>query len=228
VKRAAATKTAAKNASKKSRSNKSTKVSSLKRTKQTANAKKGKSSGKVLRLKTPKKHQGSKFNIKGTLLAGLLIALVVWSLYPLKQRAQQKIETRLLKARIASLKARNNGLGDEIGRLKSDDYIEQIARRDFGLVKPGESSLLVVPAEKDQLDEPNDEPEKTQERLKKKKPEDKNASESTKPKTGAKDKSGSKSVNRGENSGKNSDGGSQKSWWQRVVGFLDNLTGQTN
>lgn len=42
----------------------------------------------------------------------------------------------------------NARLHDEIRRLQTDDrYIEQIARQQLGLVRPGEVELLVVPAD---------------------------------------------------------------------------------
>ncbi|HEV2284145.1 MAG TPA: septum formation initiator family protein [bacterium] len=54
-------------------------------------------------------------------------------------------ETRLEQRR-RDLIADNARLRDEIERLRTDDrYIEQIAREQLGLVRPGEVELLVVP-----------------------------------------------------------------------------------
>ena len=55
-------------------------------------------------------------------------------------------EEARLEQRRRDLVAENTRLRDEIERLKTDDrYIEQIAREQLGLVRPGEIELLVVP-----------------------------------------------------------------------------------
>jgi cell division protein FtsL len=51
-----------------------------------------------------------------------------------------------LEQRRRDLLADNARLQDEIQRLQTDDrYIEEIARRQLGMVRPGEIELLVVP-----------------------------------------------------------------------------------
>ena len=55
-------------------------------------------------------------------------------------------EKARLEQRRRDLIADNARLRDEIERLQTDDrYIEQIAREQLGLVRPGEIELLVVP-----------------------------------------------------------------------------------
>lgn len=57
-------------------------------------------------------------------------------------------EEARLEQRRRDLVAENARLRDEIERLKTDDrYIEQIARQQLGLVRPGEIELLIVPFE---------------------------------------------------------------------------------
>lgn len=57
-------------------------------------------------------------------------------------------EKARLEQRRRDLIADNARLRDEIERLQTDDrYIEEIARRQLGLVRPGEIELLVVPSD---------------------------------------------------------------------------------
>lgn len=188
-------------ASKKSHS---IKAPSIKKAKQ-------KQSAKVLKLKIPKRRQ---IGIKKTLLVGVFIALLIWSVYPLKQRAEQRRETGLLKAQVLALRTKNENLEEEVKRLNSDEYIEQIARRDFGLVKPGESSVLVVPEEEGQPQDIDPEAANQKEQQKEDNPKKK---ENAKPKKAASDSDKKKS---------SQDGNSNKSWWQKALSFLDVLTEQ--
>lgn len=47
-----------------------------------------------------------------------------------------------LQSQIEELKTRNTALKQEIKQIKSDSYIEQVAREQLGLVKPGESLVI--------------------------------------------------------------------------------------
>ena len=79
--------------------------------------------------------------------AALVLALVLTAL------SNQYAKTYTLARNAARLEqhrrdliADNARLRDEIERLQTDDrYIEQIARQQLGLVRPGEVELLVVP-----------------------------------------------------------------------------------
>lgn len=190
----------------------SSKIRSVKSTKQSAKSGKAKA-GKVLKLKIPKKRQ---ISIRRSLVAAVFIALLIWAVYPLKQRAQQKRETQLLQAKIASLKAKNSGLENEIKRLNSDEYVEQLARRYFGLVKPGESSVLVVPPKPGQSQDVQG-PQQGQ----KEQPKDQSQ---TAQKVKEAQKVGSKPPTKSSKGQNNS----SKSLWGRILDYLDNLTGQEN
>lgn len=194
-----------------SRKSQGTKFRSIKGSKQTTKSGKAKS-GKILKLKIPKKRQ---ISIKRALLAGLFITLIIWALYPLKQLAQQRRETRLLQARIVELKTKNSDLENEIKRLNSDEYIEQLARRYFGLVRAGESSVLVVPPKEGQSPAARSQPE-AQAQPKKENPETKKEMESSKIESGPTDKSAKEQDD------------SNVSWWQKILNFLDKLTGRGN
>ncbi len=65
--------------------------------------------------------------------------------YDWKKQRELKIKLeRELKAQVKN----NRELEKEIKRLRSESYIEEIARRDFGLVKPGEKAYVLIEPEK--------------------------------------------------------------------------------
>ncbi|AGK99767.1 FtsB family cell division protein [Desulfoscipio gibsoniae] len=50
-----------------------------------------------------------------------------------------------MQTEIKDLRDKNAGLYEQLERLQSDDYIEQVAREKLGLVKPGEARIVTVP-----------------------------------------------------------------------------------
>ncbi len=60
---------------------------------------------------------------------------------------QMKHEVESLEREIVSLRAETGRLTALVTRLRSDpDFIEQVAREDLGLVKPGEKVLKLPPS----------------------------------------------------------------------------------
>ncbi len=52
-----------------------------------------------------------------------------------------------LDERIAALRAENDALREQARRLREDStYIEEVARRDLGLIRPGERIFILRPA----------------------------------------------------------------------------------
>jgi len=47
-----------------------------------------------------------------------------------------------MRAEVAELQQRNAALREELERLQSRGYVEQVAREKLGLVKPGETSIV--------------------------------------------------------------------------------------
>lgn len=47
-----------------------------------------------------------------------------------------------MRAQVAELQQRNAAMREELERLQSRDYIEQVAREKLGLVKPGETTIV--------------------------------------------------------------------------------------
>jgi len=60
---------------------------------------------------------------------------------------QMKAEVESLEREISTLRAETGRLTALVTRLRSDpEYIEQVAREDLGLVKPGEKVLKLPPS----------------------------------------------------------------------------------
>jgi cell division protein FtsB len=60
---------------------------------------------------------------------------------------QMKHEVESLEREISTLRAETGRLTAVVSRLRTDpDYIEQVAREDLGLVKPGEKVLKLPPS----------------------------------------------------------------------------------
>lgn len=49
-----------------------------------------------------------------------------------------------IKAEITAAESRNDELKDELSYLQSDEYVEKVAREELGLVKPGETAIIVT------------------------------------------------------------------------------------
>ena len=75
-------------------------------------------------------------------LVGLLFAFV----YPTRTFLDQRNETNKARAQLETLQAENARLARESKRLSTDSEIERLAREQYGLVKPGERSFVILPA----------------------------------------------------------------------------------
>ena len=81
----------------------------------------------------------------------LVVALVVAAVdvFPVRQLITQNREREAVAIRLAEIRAENARLEREIEALHSPNAIERIARADFGYVRPGEVSYVVIAAEED-------------------------------------------------------------------------------
>lgn len=76
------------------------------------------------------------------LLLGLLTAMAAG---PVTRLFDQRERMSATAAELEELERTNRILADKIERLKDPDYIEQKAREQAGLVRPGEVSVVVMP-----------------------------------------------------------------------------------
>ena len=79
-----------------------------------------------------------------------LVAVVVgatwkWGVLPVRNWVDQRDEIARLELELSEIQASNAALRSEIRLLRTDAEIERIARRDFGLVRPGEEAYAILP-----------------------------------------------------------------------------------
>ena len=71
-----------------------------------------------------------------------------WGLNPVRNWFAQRDEITQLESQLAEIQASNAALQADIDRLQTAAEIERIARRDLGLVYPGEEAYAIdLPAE---------------------------------------------------------------------------------
>ena len=76
----------------------------------------------------------------------LLVALVgAMAIEPTRQLLRQRDRISGMTAELRSLHGSNRALEERIARLNNPDYIEQRARETTGLVRPGETAVVVMP-----------------------------------------------------------------------------------
>ncbi|MFP5298817.1 MAG: FtsB family cell division protein [Actinomycetota bacterium] len=84
------------------------------------------------------------------LVVGLLGAMAI---EPTRQLLEQRRRIDGMAGDLAEIRTTNEELRSKIERLQDPDFIEQQAREQAGLVKPGESSFRVLPPSKQQLEQ---------------------------------------------------------------------------
>lgn len=78
------------------------------------------------------------------ILAIIIGWLLYWSFSPAGLWLKEQRELEILDKKLTTLRIKNQALEEEIARLKTDTYIEQLARQELGLVKPGETAYIVI------------------------------------------------------------------------------------
>ena len=78
-------------------------------------------------------------------IAGGVIFVLVMIGGKAVQGYEMRQEARAIQQRIEQLKQENRRLSRELDYLKSDEYIEKVAREELGLVRPGDVPVVMVP-----------------------------------------------------------------------------------
>jgi cell division protein FtsB len=76
------------------------------------------------------------------LVLGLLGAMAI---EPTRQLLDQRDRISSVAGELGDVQKSNAELQAQIERLKDDDYLEQLARERIGLVRPGETTYVVMP-----------------------------------------------------------------------------------
>lgn len=83
--------------------------------------------------------------VKTFLAALLLVGAAYLFVFPARTYLAQKHQIALQERTISVLRAENTKLSGEKKALQDSSTIEQLARQDYGLVKPGQQAYMVLP-----------------------------------------------------------------------------------
>ncbi|HEV8425800.1 MAG TPA: septum formation initiator family protein [Actinomycetes bacterium] len=81
---------------------------------------------------------------RGAVLLLVMFALAATAVYPLRQYVSQQDRIHRLQAKQLALQAENARLEAERKRLQDPAYLQQLAKRDYHLVAPGEEAWVVT------------------------------------------------------------------------------------
>ena len=96
---------------------------------------------------------GFKWLIVAGLIAVTVMAVWTWGVLPVHNWADQRAAIERLEVELQQVQSSNAALQTEVLRLETDDEIERIARRDFGLVYPGEEAYAILPQPRPAVEE---------------------------------------------------------------------------
>jgi cell division protein FtsB len=81
---------------------------------------------------------------RGAVLLLVMFALAATAVYPLRQYVSQQDRIERLQAKQRALAAENARLDAERKRLQDPAYVQQLAKRDYHVVSPGEEAWVVT------------------------------------------------------------------------------------
>jgi cell division protein FtsB len=81
---------------------------------------------------------------RGAVLLLVMFALAATAVYPLRQYVSQQDRIGRLQAKQQALAAENARLEAERKRLQDPAYVQQLAKRDYSMVAPGEEAWVVI------------------------------------------------------------------------------------
>ena len=81
---------------------------------------------------------------RGAVLLLVMFALAATAVYPLRQYVSQQDRIGRLEAKQQALEAENARLETERKRLQDPAYVQQLAKRDYHVVAPGEEAWVVT------------------------------------------------------------------------------------
>jgi cell division protein FtsB len=75
-----------------------------------------------------------------------LAAMLIYAVFPVRTYLNQRAATERAREQIEVLSRENDRLESRAEDLRDPETIEELARRELGLVKPGEESYGILPA----------------------------------------------------------------------------------
>ena len=82
---------------------------------------------------------------RAAVLAVIVLVLATAAMVPLRRYFAQQARMDTLERRVDTLQRERERLEAEIVRLNDPEYLEELARKCLGMVRPGEISFVTVP-----------------------------------------------------------------------------------
>jgi len=82
---------------------------------------------------------------RAAVLIAIVLLLATATVVPLRQYMAQQARMDTLERRVDALQEERRQLEHELERLHDPEYLEELARRCLGMVRPGEISFVTVP-----------------------------------------------------------------------------------
>jgi cell division protein FtsB len=74
-----------------------------------------------------------------------LTGLLLYAVFPVRTYLNQRSDTQRTREQLEVLSEENDRLEQRVDELREPETVEEIARRDHGLVMPGEESYAILP-----------------------------------------------------------------------------------
>lgn len=87
-----------------------------------------------------------RFNARAVALLMIALAVMLLAIAPLRGYLDERGQLADLRQQATVLERQNRALQDTIGRLSDATFLERIARECLGMVRPGETAFVIVPA----------------------------------------------------------------------------------
>src|SRR5262245_23172452 len=92
-----------------------------------------------------RRRRRARLTARATVLFTLVVGVLVLSIAPIEMYLDQRAELHRMEQREQQLQHENGGLAARAEELRDRAYLERLARRCLGMVKPGETAFVVVP-----------------------------------------------------------------------------------
>jgi len=88
----------------------------------------------------------ARMNARAVALLLIALAVVLLAIAPLRGYLDERGELKDLRSKATTLERQNQALQDRIDQLGDPTFLERMARECLGMVEPGETAFVVVPA----------------------------------------------------------------------------------
>lgn len=89
------------------------------------------------------------------ILAVVTVGVFTLGAFPTRTLLDQRRETSAAEEKLRQLEASNASVQEQVDALGTDAMIEYLARKEYGLARPGEEQYLIIPPAQDPVKVPN-------------------------------------------------------------------------